>query len=257
MICLTIMILNIGFRLFECQRILQSTQSSNKTWTAPPLFMVFHGYLNILFQCTVWQSVWKHKSFLKLFLFINQNKFFHHECQTRVRFILPIVVWIFINSVAFVRTIESSNEEKMLSNLLTNPTLCTVIFKVLCYVRHLVGFFEEIFILVMVIPLWFFPRNFLKAIKQVRYPWEFLKQQYIAIRGLFDVVNDIIWPNVFIHTVENFVYYSFNLDMFMTSSDFSRGMQFLIYFVNGCVFYYLAADLCDKVSIWYTIGSNI
>ncbi len=137
------MIINIAFRLSECHQILKKTPSSNKTWTAPIFFMVFHGNLNISYHCTIWRSVWKRKSFLNLFKFIEQCKFFQYKRQNPVRLLPSFGIWVLLNSAAFIRKIWSSNDGNEFANLLPNPTLFSAVFKMLYYIRHLVGFLKN------------------------------------------------------------------------------------------------------------------
>lgn len=117
------------------------------------------------------------------------------------------------------------------------------------YVRHHVGIFEEFFILFMILPVWFTVKSFVKQVTNNvnAYDWESVKHSYISIRRMTDLVNDIIWPNLFVRLVQMFVYYSFNLDAILATNEQVKRIRVIIYFVAACCFFYLGADVSYKV----------
>lgn len=82
-----------------------------------------------------------------------------------------------------------------------------------------------------------------------KFNWELIKQPYLVLRQMTDIVNDIIWPNILIRTVHNFVFYAFNIDALLASTDITRRLRILVFFINACWFSYLGADILYKVSI--------
>lgn len=107
----------------------------------------------------------------------------------------------------------------------------------------------------IVMPFWYFVKTFVNEIARIARndkfvnfsQWKYIKQRYLMVRDYTDLVNEIIWPNVFVHTVLNFAYFPFKLELLKGSGELFYSLQFLAVCANLGCFYYLAADACRQV----------
>lgn len=256
-----IMDTGFGLRVFEFYHMWTKIPT-NMSWTPLILYNIFCSIVNLLFHCTIWRSLWKRELFCKLFNFGEQCKVKNLKPRKTfpnlqsMFYLLPYCTWA-LSIVVSLQLSSRSRIKNTLQFLFVEYPFLETCLTIACYFRHLVGFMEEFFILFVIAPFWYFVSVFVKEVttftihanflKTSR--WNCIKQQYLRIRDYTDLVNEIIWPNVFVHTILNFVYFPYKLEVLKNSGELLHGIQFLAICVNLGCFYYLGADACRKVRI--------
>ncbi len=245
-----IMTISLAFRIYECIKRQGEVSSDIVSWTTPDFFRMFNAYNNVLFNITLWRSIWKFRSFNKLFVIAAQYKIIFKTSTSNILYkflidMLPYCFWGFTISTSLAMAIRSSSENQGIFKCAFDNTymgLCIIAY----YFRHLAGSLEEFIIIIMILPLWICVNSFVKQVEINK--WRLTKQTYLIIRQITDSVNEIIWPNVLIRTLQNFVFYAFNMDALLASPDLIRRLRILVFFVNACCFSYFGADISYKVN---------
>lgn len=252
------MTISFAFRIHECIKRQGDVPIHIASWSTPDFFRIFNGFNNIFLNYTLWRSVWKFKSFQNLFsvavlykLLLKANK--SNKIYKLFMSLVPYCFWGFTVSSSLAMAITSSSEHQGIFKCTLDSSYMSAC-KIAYYFRHLAGSLEEFIIISTILPLWLCVNNFLKQVdldleNKRKFQWTSIKQRYLIIRQITDSVNEIIWPNVLLRTLQNFVFYAFNMDALWAFSEDVKKIRILVFFVNACRFSYLGADISYKVTM--------
>ncbi len=94
---LFVMVSNILFRFLECWKIHNTVPKDTKLWTPPMFFLIICSYLNILFHCTHWSSLWRRqKSIRNICLLVLEN------IPLKTRYSCHKVLNLIFNNIAYI-----------------------------------------------------------------------------------------------------------------------------------------------------------
>ncbi len=164
--------------------------------------------------------------------------------------LFPFFMWMLAITISVAVLFQPSFDTDKLTSIVAYTYVLAAY-----YLRNLIGFIEEFFILIIIIPFWFCVNGFVKHVEenfQKTHPLnkmhcESIKTSYLMIRNLTTIINDIIWPNMALSTILSFGYYSFNFGSLSTSRNLGQNIRYIVCLLNAVCFYYLGADISHRV----------
>lgn len=275
---------NVLYRCIECKEIHNILPKDTTGWRPPMFFLIIYSYINIGFNCALWNSLWRKQNSLRdicMLLLENKsimNRYSSHRILDKILNNIAYIFWVIIFGMLGVVIFSQDGYETFTSWLKAKFTLLDyfrIIFNsnppvdsklskldalydilvVFCFmVRFMVGFFEEFFITIIILAAWIKISCVLYSLSGNK-SWEFIKHNYSAIKRMVDTTNLVIQNNLFFHTAVVLFSYTFQFSFqfgaqkyFMKKSTIHQ-FRFVLFLTNCTSMYYLAADISHKVTV--------